>query len=154
MMSSHQCSDSTFQMPELKLMHNIRNEDDNVSDYRHLLGGDGQELRSSFRRGEKSRKKKGAHRVSLYDCSALNVISYSMVKAKNNEVSAFIEMIDNSSLPQDSIFYADAINTTAKMIEFLNSRCLDYIMAVKTNLLNRPVVMAIEKYKRRWRYPY
>ena len=45
-------------MPELKLMHNIRNEDDNVSDYRHLLGGDGQELRSSFRRGEKSRKKK------------------------------------------------------------------------------------------------
>ena len=78
-----------------ELVHNIRNEDDNVSDYRHLLGGDGQELRSSFRRGEKSRKKNGAHRVSLYDCSALNVISYSMVKAKNNEVSAFIEMIDN-----------------------------------------------------------
>lgn len=44
-------------------------------------------------------------------CSALNVISYSMVKAKNNEVSAFIEMI-----------------------EFINSRHLDYIMAVKTNL--------------------
>ena len=129
-----------------ELVHNIRNEDDNVSDYRHLLGGDGQELRSSFRRGEKSRKKKGAHRVSLYDCSALNVISYSMVKAKNNEVSAFIEMIDNGSLPQDSIFYADAINTTAKMIEFLNSRYLDYIMAVKTNLSNRPVVMAMEKY--------
>lgn len=64
-----------------------------------------------------------------------------MVKAKNNEVSAFIEMIDNGSLPQDSIFYADAINTTAKMIEFLNSRHLDYIMAVKTNLSNRPVVM-------------
>lgn len=56
-------------------------------------------------------------------CSALNVISYSMVKAKNNEVSAFIEMI-----------------------EFLNSRHLDYIMAVKTNLSNRPVVMAMEKY--------
>ena len=69
-----------------------------------------------------------------------------MVKAKNNEVSAFIEMIDNGSLPQDSIFYADAINTTAKMIEFLNSRHLDYIMAVKTNLSNRPVVMAMEKY--------
>lgn len=46
-----------------------------------------------------------------------------MVKAKNNEVSAFIEMI-----------------------EFLNSRHLDYIMAVKTNLSNRPVVMAMEKY--------
>lgn len=46
-----------------------------------------------------------------------------MVKAKNNEVSAFIEMID-----------------------FLNSRHLDYIMAVKTNLSNRPVVMAMEKY--------
>ena len=61
------------------LVHNIRNEDDDISDC----------------------------------CSALNVISYSMVKAKNNEVSAFIEMIDNGSLPQDSIFYADAINTTA-----------------------------------------
>lgn len=71
------------------LVHNIRNEDDDISDC----------------------------------CSALNVISYSMVKAKNNEVSAFIEMID-----------------------FLNSRHLDYIMAVKTNLSNRPVVMAMEKY--------
>lgn len=129
-----------------ELVHNINNEDDDVSDFRHLLGGDGQELRSSFRRGEKSRKKKSAHRVSLYDCSALNVISYSMVKAKNNEVSAFIEVIDKVSLPQDSIFYADAINTTSKMIEFQNSRHLDYIMAVKTNLSNRPVVMAMEKY--------
>lgn len=46
-----------------------------------------------------------------------------MVKAKNNEVSAFIEMI-----------------------EFINSRHLDYFMAVKTNLSNRPVVMAMEKY--------
>ena len=72
-----------------ELVHNIRNEDDDISDC----------------------------------CSALNVISYSMVKAKNNEVSAFIEMI-----------------------EFLNSRHLDYIMAVKTNLSNRPVVMAMEKY--------
>lgn len=32
------------------------------------------------------------------------------------------------------------------MIEFQNSRHLDYIMAVKTNLSNRPVVMAMEKY--------
>lgn len=95
-----------------ELVHNINNEDDDIS-----------------------------------DCySALNVISYSIVKVKNNEVSAFIEMIDNGSLPQDSIFYADAINTTSKMIEFLNSRHLDYIMAVKTNLSNRPVVMAMEKY--------
>lgn len=127
-----------------ELVHNINNDD--VSDFRHLLGGDGQELRSSFRRGEKSRKKKSAHRVSLYDCSALNVISYSMVKAKNNEVSAFIEVIGKGALPQEGIFYADAINTTSKMIEFQNSRHLDYIMAVKTNLSNRPVVMAMEKY--------
>lgn len=95
-----------------ELVHNINNEDDDIS-----------------------------------DCySALNIISYSMVKAKNNEVSAFIEVIDKDSLPQDSIFYADTINTTSKMIEFLNSRHLDYIMAVKTNLSNRPVVMAMEKY--------
>ena len=39
-----------------ELVHNIRNEDDDISDC----------------------------------CNALNVISYSMVKAKNNEVSAFI----------------------------------------------------------------
>ena len=43
-------------------------------------------------------------------------------------------------------YFSDAINTTSKMIEFLNSRHLDYIMAVKTNLSNRPVVMAMEKY--------
>ena len=95
-----------------ELVHNINNEDDDIS-----------------------------------DCySALNIISYSMVKAKNNEVSAFIEVIDKDSLPQDSIFYADAINTTSKMVEFQNSRHFDYIMAVKTNLSNRPVVMAMEKY--------
>ena len=137
-------SDARIEAQEL--VHNLNNEDDDVTEYRHLLGGDGQELRSSYRRGEKSRKKKGAHRVCLYDCSALNVLSYRMVKAKNNEVSAFIEMIDNGSLPMDSIFYADAINTTNKMIEFLNMRYIDYIMAVKTNLSNRPVVTAMEKY--------
>lgn len=54
-------------------------------------------------------------------------------------------MNDNGSLPQDTIFYADAIKTTSKMIEFQNSKHLDYIMAVKTNLSNRPVVMAMEK---------
>ena len=42
-------SDARIEAQEL--VHNLNNEDDDVSDYRHLLGGDGQELRSSFRRG-------------------------------------------------------------------------------------------------------
>ena len=33
--------------------------------YRHLVGGDGQELRSSYRRGDHNRKDKGAQSLLL-----------------------------------------------------------------------------------------
>ncbi|MDY5063387.1 MAG: hypothetical protein SPE82_01550 [Succinivibrio sp.] len=63
------------------------------------------------------------------------------------EIRSFLKMIhDDEFSSMFRQYFSDAINTTAKMIEFLNSRHLDYIMAVKTNLSNRPAVMAMEKY--------
>ena len=61
-----------------KLLQNLNPEDSTdealvdtiIEGFRPLIGGDGQELRASFRRGEHSRKKKGAQRVSLYNCTS------------------------------------------------------------------------------------
>lgn len=45
--------------------------------YRHLVGGDGQELRSSYRRGAHNRKDKGSQRVCCYDCDARVILTIS-----------------------------------------------------------------------------
>lgn len=82
------------------LLQNLNPEDSNddahvgtIEGFRDLIGGDGQELRASFRRGEHSRKKKGAHRVSLYNCTSRVVQDYVMVQKKNNEVQALMLML-------------------------------------------------------------
>lgn len=83
-----------------ELLQNLNPEDSNddahvdtIEGFRVLIGGDGQELRASFRRGEHSRKKKSAHRVSLYNCTSRVVQDYVMVQKKNNEVQAFMLML-------------------------------------------------------------
>ena len=110
-----------------KLLQNLDPEDstdealvDTIEGFRPLIGGDGQELRASFRRGEHCRKKKGAHRVSLYNCTSRVVSDYVMVQKKNNEVKAFMMMLLRCCNPLDAIFYADAINTQEEIISFLN----------------------------------
>lgn len=123
-----------------KLLQNINPEDstdealvDTIEGFRPLIGGDGQELRASFRRGEQSRKKKGAHRVSLYNCTSRVVSDYVMVQKKNNEVKAFMMMLLRCCYPLDAIFYADAINTQEELISFLNERHIGWMLCVKEN---------------------
>lgn len=92
-----------------ELLENIKKSlDDELESldikYRHIIGGDGQELRSSFRRGESNRKKKGAHRVSIFDCDCRNVINYTFVKYKNNESQAFMTMLKDAHISNDAIF--------------------------------------------------
>lgn len=125
----------------------IEDMDENpLSEYRHLIGGDGQELRSSYRRGESSRKKKGAHRVSLFDCDSRCVIDYTLVKQKNSETQAFMAMLDKCHIHNDDIFYADALNARRELIEFLNSRNLDWIFTIKNNCGNKTTVEAISNF--------
>ena len=134
-----------------ELLENIKKSlDDELESldikYRHIIGGDGQELRSSFRRGESNRKKKGAHRVSIFDCDCRNVINYTLVKYKNNESQAFMSMLKDVHISNDAIFYADALNARGELIDFLNSRKLDWIFAIKNNYGNKAGVTSISNY--------
>lgn len=99
--------------------------------FHHLIWGDGQELRSSYRRGDHHRKNKGAHRICCYDCDARVVLNYILVKCKNNERNAFMTMLDNMQVLSDCVFYADAINSSKEMIEFLKRRMMEWILAIK-----------------------
>lgn len=136
-----------------KLLQNLNPEDstdealvDTIEGFRPLIGGDGQELRASFRRGEHSRKKKGAHRVSLYNCTSRVVSDYVMVQKKNNEVKAFMMMLLRCCYPLDAIFYADAINTQEELISFLNERHIDWMLCVKANAGNKQLRNTIKEY--------
>lgn len=97
------------------------------------LGGDGQELRASYRRGVSNRKKKGAQGVTLYDCDGRAVVDYTTVTQKNHEVDAFIKLLSRLSVNDEFIFYADAINTRANLIDFINEREIDWLLPVKNN---------------------
>ena len=127
-----------------ELLQNLNPEDSNddahvdtIEGFRDLIGGDGQELRASFRRVEHSRKKKGAHRVSLYNCTSRVVQDYVMVQKKNNEVQAFMLMLLRTAYPKDAIFYADAINTKEEFIAFMNERAIDWMLCIKENAGNK-----------------
>lgn len=136
-----------------KLLQNLSPEDssdealvDTVQGFRPLIGGDGQEVRASFRRGEHSRKKKGGHRVSLYNCTARVVTDYVMVQKKNNEAEAFIKMLSRCNSPLDAIFYADAINTRKDLISFLNEKFIDWIFCIKSNAGNKELLEHLRNY--------
>ena len=119
---------------------------DTIEGFRDLIGGDGQELRASFRRGEHSRKKKGAHRVSLYNCTSRVVQDYVMVQKKNNEVQAFMLMPLRTAYPKDAIFYADAINTKEEFIAFMNERGIDWMLCIKENAGNKAFRKVLKDY--------
>lgn len=87
MVNSPVCSSSTFVIRKIKaeeLLKNIKaasfDEDEAPpKQYRHLICGDGQELRSSYRRGNHNRKDKGVQRVCCYDCDVrvvLNLLNF------------------------------------------------------------------------------
>lgn len=106
-----------------KLLQNLNPEDstdealvDTIEGFRPLIGGDGQELRASFRRGEQSRKKKGAHRVSLYNCTSRVVSDYVMFQKKNNEVKAFMMMLLRTVYLRMALLYLIWLRMTGSRI--------------------------------------
>lgn len=69
-----------------------------------------------------------------------------MVKYKNNESDAFMYMLANAKIDNDAIFYADAINTRAELISYLNNRGMDFIFAIKNNLANKSALNAMKQF--------
>lgn len=55
-------------------------------------------------------------------------------------------MLKDAHISSDDIFYADALNARGELIDFLNSRKLDWIFAVKTNLSNQTAVAGISNF--------
>lgn len=55
-------------------------------------------------------------------------------------------MLSDMYVPSDCIFYADSINSSEEMIEFLNWMMMDWIFAIKNNLSNSVAVVAIKNY--------
>ena len=115
----------------------ILNKDYDSQHYRKTLGGDGQELRATFREGSLSRKQKGGHGVSIYDCDNQTVVGFKTVHKKNQEVQAFIDILDKITIEEDAIFYADALNLRDILIGYLDSRKIDWLFPVKSNNGNK-----------------
>lgn len=114
--------------------------------FMRTIGGDGQELRASYRRGESSRHKKGMQGVTLFDCDSRTVKDYTTVQKKNQEVDAFTKMLERVGLENGQVvFYADALNTRAPLVDFLNKRGIDWLFPVKNNGGNKELREGIEK---------
>ncbi len=111
----------------------LLNQDPNPEgkNYRPTIGGDGQELRASYRKGEVSRRKKGAHAVVVFNCDDRVALGFTTVNRKNHEIDGFTHILQKISVPEDGIFYADALNTRKNFIDFLNERQLDWVFALK-----------------------
>lgn len=118
------------------MLENIKLSFDNADEslennFRPFIGGDGQELRSSYKKGVANRKKKGALLVSLYNCDDYHILDTYMVRQKNNECHAFMAMLNRGGIPDDAIFFADAINARKDLMSFLKERNIDWIFAVR-----------------------
>ncbi|SFS79636.1 hypothetical protein SAMN02910357_01888 [Succinivibrio dextrinosolvens] len=74
----------------------IMNKVYDSQNYGKTLGGDGQEMRATFREGSFSRKKKGGHGVSIYDCDSQTVVGFKTVHLKNQEAQAFIDILEKN----------------------------------------------------------
>jgi hypothetical protein len=49
-----------------------------------------------------------------------------------------MSMLKDVHIRNDAIFYADALNARGELIDFLNSRKLDWIFAIKTTTATKP----------------
>ena len=123
----------------------VMNKQYDSQNYRKTLGGDGQELRATFREGCFSRKRKGGHVVSIYDCDEQRAVGYKTVHKKNQEVQAFIDILDKIEVDRNIIFYADALNLRDVLINYLNKKYIDWLFPVKNNAGNKELRKSIAK---------
>lgn len=120
--------------------------DDKTKVFRETLGFDGQDIRTSYCKGEYSRKKKDGNGVSVYNCDKEKVEAYTMTNRKSNEDSAFVSMLPMLSVKENSIFVADAINTREAVLRALDKENLEYLFPIKSNrrILLKGIIDAFE----------
>lgn len=104
---------------------------------------DGQEMKSSFVKGSKSRNKKGAIVVTVFDCSSRTAIDFKNTAAKNRERDAFIQMAQTIDL-RGVVVMCDALNSTAKVTNCVTERGGYYLMPLKKNGGNKELRNHIE----------
>ena len=111
----------------------VPESEDKSQSHRPKLAFDGQEVRASWRRGETSRKKKGAISVSVYECASKSVLGYTTTDCKGTEDKAFVSIIPKLSVMNNAIVCADAINTKKVVFDEFNKYGIDYLFPVKDN---------------------
>ncbi|WP_303963018.1 ISAs1 family transposase [Succinatimonas hippei] len=79
---------------------------------------DGQEIVSSYRKGENSRRKKGAVGVSVYNST------------KNNEAAAFLSLLPNLDI-RGTIVMSDALNSLSEVSAAILRHGADYLFCIK-----------------------
>ncbi len=114
------------------ILNTTRGERKDCNKFMRTIGGDGQEVRASFRRGNNNRMAKCGSSVSLTDCDAVTVIAATTEKLKNHEDKAFLRMLNALEVVEDMLFYADALNTKTPFLEKLNKRGIAWFMPVKS----------------------
>ena len=98
----------------------------------------GQEPRASFRRGEKSRHRKGRNGVTPCDCDTRTAMDCTSAQKKNQEVESFTRMLRRIGLCAGQVvFCAGALNTRDELISFLNDRQIDWLLPVKRTAATR-----------------
>ena len=115
-------------------------EDDNLMD---TLAFDGQEMRSSYKKGESCRRIKGGNIVTLFDCSNRVSKAYEVTDKKNNETRAFLHIASNTYI-EGSVVMSDALNTSADVTNLIIEKGAFYLMPVKAYRGNKELKSHIE----------
>lgn len=93
---------------------------------------DGQEIVSSYRKGESSRRKKGAVGVSVYNSTHKIALAVKSVLEKNHEVPAFLSLLPNLDI-RGTIVMSDALNSLSEVSTAILRHGADYLLCLKDN---------------------
>ena len=99
-------------------------------------GFDGQEMGSTFARGEESRKKKGAHCVTVYNATKKTVLDAIMVYKKNHERSGFLQLLLTLVIA-GTVVMCDALNACAEVSKGILGAGADFLLYIKKNAGNK-----------------
>lgn len=110
---------------------------------KNTISFDGQEITNSFRRGESSRRKKGAISVTTFNSTTKTALAYKTVAKKNQETEAFLSMIPNLEV-RGSVIMCDALNSRKNVSKMILDCGADYLLSLKNNGGNKELRNHIE----------
>ena len=110
---------------------------------KETISFDGREIVSSYRKGEISRRKKGAVGVSVYNSTKKIVLAVKSVLEKNHEVPAFLSLLPNLDI-RGTIVMSDALNGLSEVSTAILRHGADYLLSIKDNGGNKELRGHIE----------